>query len=72
MRVIRYKGGYVIRCSNVEWGLLQEVASEGIDPLFDYEDNDRIPQLTKAERAILTQIKNGNRPFLQITEDRRK
>ena len=71
MQVIRNKGGYVIRVSNVEWALLQDFESAGRMTYLE-ELEGGYSGLERAEKSILTQIENSNRPWMQVTEDRRK
>ena len=71
MQVIRNKGGYVIRVTNVEWKLLQDFESAGRMTYVE-ELEDGCGGLERAEKSILTQIENNNRPWMTVTEDRRK
>ena len=71
MQVIRNKGGYVIRVTNVEWRVLQQIHDEGMMGVAEiYEDG--ASGLAGAEKSIFTQIHNQTRPWMQVTEDRRK
>ena len=71
MQVIRNKGGYVIRVTNVEWRVLQQIHDEGMMGVSEvYEDG--ASGLNGAEKSIFTQIFNQTRPWMQVTEDRRK
>ena len=71
MQVIRYKGGYVIRVSNVEWEVLQHIHDEGYMGVSElYEDD--ASGLIGAAKSIFTQIYNMTRPWMKVTEDRRK
>ena len=71
MQVIRNKGGYVIRVSNVEWALLQDFESAGRMTYLE-ELEGGYSGLEGAEKSIFTQIENNNRPWMKVTEDRRK
>ena len=71
MQVIRNKGGYVIRVSNVEWALLQDFESAGRMTYLE-ELEEGYSGLERAEKSILTQIENNTRPWMTVTEDRRK
>ena len=71
MQVIRNKGGYVIRVSNVEWEVLQHIHEEGVIPILDQLDDGSSP-LSGPEKSILTQVNSGTRPWMTVTEDRRK
>lgn len=71
MQVIRNKGGYVIRVTNVEWRVLQQIHDEGMMGVAEiYEDG--ASGLAGAEKSIFTQIHNQTRPWMKVTEDRRK
>jgi hypothetical protein len=71
MQVIRNKGGYVIRVTNTEWKVLQQIHDEGYMGISEvYEDG--ASGLNGAEKSIFTQIHNMTRPWMQVTEDRRK
>ena len=71
MQVIRNKGGYVIRVTNTEWALLQDFERAGRMTYLE-ELEEGYSGLERAEKSILTQIENNNRPWMQVTEDRRK
>ena len=71
MQVVRNKGGYVILVTNVEWALLQDFESAGRMTYLE-ELEGGYSGLERAEKSILTQIENNNRPWMQVTEDRRK
>ena len=71
MQVIRNKGGYVIRVSNVEWRVLQHIHDEGYMGVSEGYD-EGASGLAGAEKSIFTQIYNMTRPWMQGTEDRRK
>lgn len=71
MKIVRNKGGYVIRVTNVEWRLLAEFEFDGRSTAAEqYHDDGRV--FEGPEKAIFTQIENGTRPWMQVTEDRRK
>ena len=71
MQVIRNKGGYVIRVTNVEWRVLQQIHDEGMMGVAEiYEDG--ASGLAGAEKSVFTQIHNQTRPWMKVTEDRRK
>lgn len=71
MQVIRNKGGYVIRVSNVEWRVLTALEDDGRQTAAEQND-DGAGMFEGPEKAIFTQIENGTRPWMQVTEDRRK
>ena len=71
MQVIRNKGGYVIRVTNVEMALLQDFERAGRMTYLE-ELEEGYSGLERAEKSILTQIENNTRPWMQVTEDRRK
>ena len=71
MRVTRFKTGYVIRVSNTEWEVLNTIHTEGFIGIADiYEDG--ASGLTGANKSIFTQIYNRTRPWMAVTEDKRK
>lgn len=71
MQVIRNKGGYVIRVTNTEWHVLRHIHDEGYMGVSEiYEDG--VSGLEGAEKSIFTQIYNQTRPWMKVTEDRRK
>ena len=71
MQIIRNKGGYVIRVTNVEWDLLRVIHDEG---MMGVEEThiDGSSGLSGPEKRILTEIGSGTRPWMKVTEDRRK
>ena len=71
MQVIRNKGGYVIRVTNVEMALLEDFERAGRMTYVE-ELEEGYSGLERAEKSILTQIEKGTRPWMQVTEDRRK
>ena len=71
MQIIRNKGGYVICVTNTEWEVLRHIHDEGYMGVSDvYEDG--ASGLSGAEKSIFTQIYNQTRPWMKVTEDRRK
>ena len=71
MQVIRNKGGYVIRVTNVEWEVLWQIHDEGYMGVAEtYEDG--ACGFNGPAKAIFTQIFNQTRPWMKVTEDRRK
>ena len=71
MQVIRNKGGYVIRVTNTEWKVLRHIHDEGMTGVWDQHADD-VTGLPGPEKSILTQIGKRTRPWMQVTEDRRK
>jgi hypothetical protein len=71
MQVIRNKGGYVIRVTNVEWRVLTALEFDGRQTAAEQND-DGAGIFEGPEKTIFTQIENGSRPWMQVTEDRRK
>jgi len=71
MQVIRNKGGYVIRVTNTEWEVLRHIHDEGYMGVSEMYD-DGASGLSGAGKSIFTQIYNLTRPWMQVTEDRRK
>ena len=71
MQVIRNKGGYVIRVTNVEWRILKDLEDDGRQTAIEQAD-DGAGIFEGPEKAIFTQIENGTRPWMRVTEDRRK
>lgn len=71
MKVTRNKGGYVIRVTNTEWQVLRHIHDEGYMGVSEvYEDG--ASGLGGAEKSIFTQIYNQTRPWMVVTDDRRK
>lgn len=71
MQVIRNKGGYVIRVTNVEWRILEELEFDGRSTALEqYHDEGCV--FGGPEKAIFTQIEKGTRPWMTVTEDRRR
>ena len=71
MQVIRNKGGYVIRVTNTEWGVLTALEDDGRQTAIEQAD-DGAGWFEGSEKTIFMQIENGTRPWMQVTEDRRK
>ena len=71
MQVIRNKGGYVIRVTNVEWRILKDLEFDGRSTAAEQCD-DGAGIFGGPEKSIFKQIENNTRPWMQVTEDRRK
>ena len=71
MQVVRNKGGYVIRVTSVEWDIWQVIHDEGMTGVEE-RHIDGSSGLSGPEKSILTQIGKRTRPWMQVTEDRRK
>jgi hypothetical protein len=72
MKVTRNKGGYVIRVTNTEWKVLRHIHDEGYMGIAEVHEDGCGSGLEGAEKSIFTQIYNQTRPWMQVTEDRRK
>ncbi len=70
MKIIRNKGGYVIRVTNTEWDLLRVIHDEGMTGVED-QHIDGSSGLNSAEKTILTKIGTGTIPWMKVTDDRR-
>lgn len=71
MKITRNKGGYVIRVTNTEWQVLAALEDDGRQTAAEQHD-DGAGMFEGAEKAIFTQIENGTRPWMVVTDDRRK
>jgi len=71
MKIVRNKGGYVIRVTNVEWRVLTALEDDGRQTAAEQQD-DGAGIFEGPEKAIFTQIENGTRTWMQVTDDRRK
>jgi len=70
MKVVRNKGGYVIRVTNNEWQVLRHIHDEGYMGIAEVHE-DGCGGLEGAQKGIFTQIYNQTRPWMQVTDDRR-
>lgn len=72
MKIVRNKGGYVIRVTNNEMSVLRHIHDEGYMGIVEQHEDGCGSGLEGAQKGILTQIINQTRPWMQVTEDRRK
>ena len=70
MKITRMKKGYIIRLSDTEMALLQEINSEGIMSYHEMHESN-LTSLSSAEKRILTEIETMKRDWMVVTEDRR-
>jgi len=70
MKITRLKKGYVIRLSNSEMALLQQINNEGIMFYHEMHASD-LTGLSSAEKRILTEIETMKRDWMVVTECKR-
>ena len=72
MKIVRNKGGYVIRVTNNEMSVLRHIHDEGFMGIAEVHEDGCGSGLEGAQKGILTQIINQTRPWMVVTDDRRK
>ena len=70
MKITRMKKGYIIRLSDTEMTLLEQINTEGIMSYHEKHVSDQTG-LSSAEKKILTEIETMKRNWMVVTEDRR-
>ena len=70
MKVTRLKKGYAIRLSDAEFSLLEQIQQEGEMAFLEMHEED-VTGLDPTEKRILTEVMDGKRDWMVVTEDRR-
>ena len=70
MKITRMRKGYVIRVTNTEFQVLRSLMDEGMGSGM-WADCD-YKHMPPAEQRIITEAQSFKRPWMQVTEDRRK
>ena len=70
MKITRMKKGYVIRVTDTEFSVLSALTDEGMGASFWVDGGSEY--MPPAEQRVITEAQSQKRPWMQITEDRRK